>query len=911
MEFTKENVLSALQAATSPTPGCDPQAAAEYLQQWAESKDGILIAFDILSTCENEYARVYSASLIKNQLKYFWGRIINESKAIIRGQFIELIKKNMKNAVVYRMLIKSLARIGIMDFPDEFPEFSNFIFYCLNEGTSDELLEISLKLLSKTCTCIEKSDDIITTNRKQFLRNYFIDRIDDLVRIVGFCFDDNRFHKCGLMIFNTILKWGKSEQIMELKDFLRQVCFSFVYNDELISYCIKCLITLLVERADHREFYQLVPLILQSFSSPSSKMYSGVPITSKVEIIDIIMILINYYFPTIVKIFNNNDNSTKTQSIISFLKESNISINDFYININHIFEIILSIRDEKYLTQYYWSMWNNLLRSIISEKNIGGDKNLTIFFSKLFEYIIQAMYEVIPLDLISEGITSIRGRSIWELLAKIDFNSVFNFIEKQDPSIYLCYAIGNLENSIPSDFDCSRLNQPLLLVYNQASDDSYYNASLIFCLEHTWKISTLEMKSIFFDYIVKCLADDDGIVLTAATNALVHTIKTFDYGFSDEFIESLCERSEKYLNEFEVNDGIQMYKICVSLVSKSNEENKQNFMDLLTAPLLNAMEQRYQLDKVFSFICEATYYTENKTNFLNILWEPLLNILSLLLNGNPDVTILEAALSAVAAGIVFKDFDRNEFISICEMMQNHFKVQDCFFDFFAVIRAQHQKIDEFLPKIISIFVVPATQNKPVNYAAIFNMFNEFDFLIVDDFMNLFYSAISSFNDEDVKKATKCLMNKMSKLSQSNLEMTVKQIGEQSLNCIFSALFDTFHQNSTQTLSNFLYFMFQMLKRIGQLSIKCISVILLRLISKQVPENTIFEFIDSLINNSNSLESFKQIIMTFLILMRKLSPIDYNIFASEDNIFIPFEEEQSDQQSCQQNHKPLEIRVRKQ
>ncbi|KAH0790741.1 hypothetical protein GPJ56_005336 [Histomonas meleagridis] len=896
MNFTKENVLQAIEAASGQNPN-DIQNALNYLQEWRESPQGIQVAVDILISSNNLNARLYSASLVNHQIQYVWHNVQTESKAQIRQGFYSLILSNAQFPPISSLLTEALSQIAILDFPDEFPEFESVIF----PGNYEELEQVqcvtSTSLLGSFGNMVEESTQI-TTARKQSLRNYLLDKNQELSMAANFCFvsQDVSLNLNGLKIFNILLQLLPLNQVITLKPFLQKVCFEFVYKDELIDDSAKCLRTLFSKRIDSREMYPLVPLILFSFTSPNALLPSGLPISSKQQIINIIMLLLSQFFLMILPIFYTQqmEPSPTTQTILNTLNEEQISINDFYVNIMHIFEVIISLRKVEELSTEYWGMWTILLRTMISEKKISRGL-LHNFIAPIIGHIRESLFEVIPNDLIDDFTCSARSKNVWNCLALYDFESMKQFLLEKTPSISLCYALGNLDDSLPIGFDFSIFNQLIFETFQQFSNETNpkCHVSLLYCLSHVKTISNPQIFNMFFEYALKCISETSGTILPAAVNALYYAFRkdienklgtTYQNLLENDCAKMLCQYSELYLKQLDFNDGVKMYVISITLTSYETDKDKViELLKLLIDPLMEAISVTYQPEKTFEIITQCSMAAGSLSKkFFEHLWDPLLSALSIMLSSNPNVHYLEGALKAIAAGMTHEPLDLAKFEMICGWMSNHFTIQDCFFDFFAALRREFVDINRYLAQIVNTFVLPLANFERICFPSIFNMFSQFGFGFFDFecFLPLADRGLSSLFNDDVKAVCECLITLISKMDNMQAKETIYRTWGTFISRIFVSLTDTLHQNVINSLINLLRCFFLKANNLQILNDELLNGVLAALqnvVGQEQEQGMFMKFILYMKDVVISSSKFAKAVCTFLIIIRKLSPSDYDAF----------------------------------
>ncbi|OHT09423.1 hypothetical protein TRFO_21654 [Tritrichomonas foetus] len=898
--FTFDYIVDALNSVQA-SPNPDPEKM-NTLNQWATTEGGIPVALQIISADLPEFHKIYATSLLRNQIPMTWGRYEANIRTLIRSTLFDIFNGGIDpNSQFTKVLTLVLAEIALFEFPQEWEELNGIIFGDM-EQYDEQHAFLYLNFIGVLIQYIDICD-FITTARQQFLRNLFLENISILFTHVSKCFSYEFLTANGLEIFNGILQWASFQQITPAINLFHTICFTFVYNDATRKNALKCLSTLFTSRIDAISFVAIAPLVISSLGSPNSILPNGQHVTSDPEVLELLMKILARFLSTILQIYDpiivqNSKPTDRVAMILQALSEVQISPEDLRMSLIHIFQIILSLRDTEQINESYWALWTTFFHSIVTEKRNPVRGVCIAFFQPIINNVRNALFECVPLDQSDDPSNvscSIRSRNVWSLLATIDPPGMLEFLKEKNPSVELCYAIGNLEYGSQSDFVALSSSIHELFLHlgqlTQGSDDQVqYMVALLYCFSHTITASSTEIFNIFVDFSLKCITEESPPVSVAAISGLYYASRRArnEFIMNENYTTFICEHSESYLQRLERDDAVKMFTISSSLAGKSSPIAKiSSFYSMMSQPLIQALMADFELPKIFNCIEEAAYAADDMCKvFMNPIWPVLSEKTRQLLQSDCPIEYVETALAAVAAGLATEEYQQDKFMAVLSWMFERQRLEDCCFSFITVIRAAHPPVNALLPQFNSSFIIPAIQSGNCNIELIMRMLNEFTFQLFDFdwFIPLAIESIKSNKIEDVTYGIDCLLKLIAKLPNDQFALAVQNALPQIFIAIFSSMTDMLHKESVPIMIKFIRSIMIHAHKKNQLNDGFLNTMLAAIrVSVMDPTPGMFQnFLTCLKDLLYQPMNFTNAVSEFLILLRKVSPNDQKAFETKDD-----------------------------
>lgn len=906
------------------------EEAITLINNWTQEAESIFTALDLVIMSSHENVKIICSSYLNNSILICWNRTDNNRKKDFRDRILKFTLNYTKKDQIFKYLTKTIALIGVFDWPNEWPEFNSIIIP--PDNLSEQYYHNSLKILLKFVRNIQTTPDIIEKRRNELI-DLFLAQIPLLINYLAKFLDIPLFSKDTLNIFSYLLLWIINEE--EILPLLIDKIFSrFLINEETLVTSLKCLTSMFISRSDSSIAFRMYgPQLvhaLSKFTFPNKK-----PITSNNETLEFTIRFLNLYLIVFEVIFVLDEVSKEPQlsSLIDdnvngayqTITSNNLSLDELKNEIIQLFQIILSMQVED-IKETYWQLWNNILKHIRFEKICCMQVKPWInFFQSILPAVLPCLYAALPSAINEEGLYIYQARGCFNSLFFIDQNTFIQFLQGQQPSINLCYALGVLEFVLDSNDSSRSLSQVIFELFDNIrniSMDQPFIISLLFCLPHCsiFFQDNNELFSRFIEFIITCLSDQDRTISDAASEALnyvvINKIGLFK-GESTQFTENIVELSEKFFYNMNKDSSFKMFRTCTELICQSNQIDNvkplfQRLLDPILSFLTNYLNQaksliqengdliQFQLNGNLNEVAITAILTVNEctdanyfaaTHFFDIVW-PILFEFTKTVVSNPlfQSQLISACLDTI--GWIQVNLNPSE-IDIVDLMQQVFQamlargsVDESFFNYITIIREHdeddYERIDNLYPFIYQNFIQPSLTNKneepPI--AAIIQMVSKFSLECVDINWLVRFSieGIRDLRKEINFSSIRCLKRIISQISKERFQEFIENFEVPIISVLIEGITDRIHKTMIVKFIDFLRAIISVNSEEQQEKIlkpACINA--LKKFNDEPTPNFFFNFVNFAFSIHKLYNPFKEAFMNLLILMKRASPGDYKFF----------------------------------
>ena len=124
--FTIENIQAAVQNFTSTQPS---QEAMDFLNEWQNQPISLISSLALVKTADELKQKQLYSQIIKNKIADFWGQYSPEQKSQLKADLLGLLSvpNLLELPIISFNLIYTICQIGVYEWPQEFPEFTQII----------------------------------------------------------------------------------------------------------------------------------------------------------------------------------------------------------------------------------------------------------------------------------------------------------------------------------------------------------------------------------------------------------------------------------------------------------------------------------------------------------------------------------------------------------------------------------------------------------------------------------------------------------------------------------------------------------------------------------------------------------------------------------------------------------------
>lgn len=920
--YAPTNVEQAILNMNSPQPDI---SALNFINNWTQQPESIFTSLELILTSNYENVKVACCTYLSHSIINFWNQADSGQKINFRSNIIKFALDYDKKDQIFKFISIIIAHIAVFDYPEEWPEFSLIIFP--HENLTDQYYFNSIKIFHKFAKDIQNSTNI-TEHRRNVLKSLILENITTIMNFLNKYIENPLFVKDSLGIYSYIILWIPNEEAV-LPLILDKLIFQFLPNEELTKVSLKCLTSIFISRSDSAlSFRKYSPYLISTLSK--STFSNQKPITTNVSVIEFIIRFLNMYILIfeIVFVFDRAQKETRfanlidksVNELVQTIVDKQISVDDLKNDVIHLLQVVLSIQPED-VKDSFWMLWSNILRRYKFETLCNFSVNpVCEFYQPFYPLILQCLYNFLP-SAVNEGGTYIfQARGCFNSLFFINQEVFVQFLHAQQPSENLCYAVGILEFVLDSNNTIQSLSQiviELLDTLNSSSMSQQYVKALLFCLPHSscFFHDNNELFSRFIEFIINCINDDDQSISEAACKSLNYIVTNrvgLFRGDSRQFTENIIELTERFFYHLDQESSIKMYKICTILICHNTQiENPKELFHKLLQPVmvfmmsyLNQAKQIIQengdlsqfamnenIERAVLIICECTNaYYPSPIEIFNLVWQTLFELtIFVVSNDSFPNEIVSACLKTVAwvqSNRSQGEIDKENLIQqIFQAMIKRGSIDESIFTYVTIVRESDEGegnlIDKFYPFIFQNFIVPLMKSEDdFPFIPLFMMFNSFNLKNIDiqSIIQFILKGIQDYRKDVNYSAVNCLKNILSDSSEEQLAFVIENFEISIVSTLIESITDEIHKEMIVENINFLRTLIR-INSVEQLNriVKNALIGALNKCAKEPSEGFYENFVNYIFSICNFCTPFREAFMNLLIVLRKASPGDCDLF----------------------------------
>lgn len=958
--FTPENIENAANCAQDKSSPYQ-QDAMDLINEWSQQPDSIISALELIRNTSSFYSSYLYSSLIKNKIPDYWRHLENDQKSEYRNSLSDLIFSvpDITNQITYN-LIRGLCYIAVYDWPDDYPNFEDIIFPANDSPT----LNISLRILSVFMEEVDTTK-IITDIHRNNIRQYMItNEHDKILSIISSFLMEPELSVDVLTICNYMLRWGSTEDIIDF-DLFQTISCEFLTNETTCEKAVQCLNSIFISRTDSAiAFRTFSPFLADALAK--GVFPDNQPVTTNFHVMFFLLRFLLEY-SSIFELVLNYDQAKEDSEMGSLIDENvsllvetmiekGISAETLHEDLISLYQVILSIPPDEIYDEIqisYWQLWDNNIRRVCYEqKHELPVKPSSEFFMPFIENVFQSLYMALSSSIDEEGICIFQARTTIGSLYMIDPDSFIEFLNAQDPSPQLCYAIGTIEFVL----DQSKYDKILSIameLMQAASDDSpsEYLVALLYALSHCAKCfqTNEQIFAQFIDFAVNSMNGEEKAVADAATHALQYVVQRragLFKGDSRYFTDLLVSQSEAYLLNLSAQSAIRIFKVCTWLIcfNKRNtnlpetmrthtidgiefyeftvnieppkeesfdESSSQNLYEKLFEPIVSVLTKPDEVptelvETSLDIIRECCYASSSSAVCLfDYLWPSLSELATATI---PNLAFTDSSLAYVLAAMSSLQMNlpweqiSSQVEEIFSLMQSRGKIEDCFFEYFEVLRGYFNDMDSMYPYLHQEMVIPVMDSDEPIPPSLFLMIGQFSPDVVDvEWLTMaVIQALDDLRTEVGDNALNALQSMTYKLSRENMIKFLNTVAPQLISEIINSIIDLVHKPLFSRSIDFLRYLItssdlgrsrgidiQESASSSSTSTDDLQSMLKDVIinslknAAQEPSPGFFEnFTDYLMSVQRQFFKFKAAFANLLVVLRKASPSDAELFKVE-------------------------------
>ncbi|OHT13736.1 hypothetical protein TRFO_16061 [Tritrichomonas foetus] len=718
------------QAATSLSQNQNIEESMALMRQWEESENSIFSACEVLQKSQNPYARFYACTILNHKIPVLWKNVNQENRQNFRNFILQQIELSGNNKQILDSLVRSLAHIAVFDFPEEWEGYEAYLF---PENESF----VTFLMLEAFFTDVEESE-YITEHRRQLLRSnlsskidFFLPRIETAIRVEETAMQ-------AMQAFSAMVKWAPRSAIK--RDTLTIICSTFLPAEMTLQISVNCLKRIFLRRTDsHAIFAHYHELLLDAFANV--RLPSGQSITSQYLVIKLVSKLFSRYMMNLEK-WSVHRNNEKLKG-----------------NITSLLTICLSLRDD--IPNSLWLTFFDIFKRIV-DQNLGTmpTKYTKMLFDPMIPLIRSNLYEMLPIGVDDDGILMLIVQKCFAMLVEVDYMGMLEFIEHQNPSAALGYALGCLMSVRAPQQDMTSFVQIIQQLNDESQnqlnqdDGSEFLIPVLYGLSRSaFFLSSMDLFDNFFEMTISCLQSSIPQLKSAATHALLYVAMNHSNLFEptpEEIavvppmsldgsilpnpetasqqqraeenqinmnLNILVQMSEQYLNGLSLDGAIRMFHVVNILLVKM----KKNLFEMLYTPVVAALNSSSgpAVESALILIGKSSTDKVNELNKKNeklpagTFFAPLLlpQVVQLASRCIPQqVTppdVVEVILNTLSSLIYcYNDFALIDNIirGILSLFVQREEIFPSYFNFIAAVRNKFSEMNNFYEEIMQRFV---------------------------------------------------------------------------------------------------------------------------------------------------------------------------------------------------------------
>lgn len=850
MAFAPETVIAALNALYS-GQGANSEEANSYIVEWVNSEDAHITAFQILQDASQAVEiRSIVAMTLANQIMGKWDQINQLVRYEIRRGLLQI---PFCCPELQAPINRCIVIIGVLEWPDEWPEFLDWL---LSADPSTDAFDNSISMLGLLAEEIEQSNYIVQS-RRQMLRNLFLESGARVLAILSVGIQRPQDVRDCLKILKSIFMWGSLQDIMN-DEIITSLCTTFLHSPESMDLAVSCLEAIFLEKGPGRG--------LEVFNMYFSRVVHGFSMLGGVISEAGLAFLVKF-----LKEFSVNIET------MAFVGCGEINKDEFM----KLYEIVLTSELTDAWIGDFWILWRDIIRRLRTSAGM-CDRPPFIVYMPIINQIRMMLMNALVRSIDQGRVTDPNAIGAWNLLANVDPDGFLEFISSQPPSPELTYAVGLLEGtrderlaavissyisglwSLASE-DVARVAEPLLfacahspiiLPGNEAFIENYIQL-LIYCFEHSCPT-----------YVV------------SASHSLYHYVKKLPEGFPLGALVPIIQKIPMYAGPMDTDPLVRLMK-TVSAVAASVAQIDGNFamgtFQVLTQTVIVLLQS--DMLKGLISIREIAYSAEEHCReVFNVIWPGLIQVFAQYVNqGSYESYVVELLFDAMASGIVNCEWEHSgrAFEAMLGIITEYPSISFISLDAIAMCRARHSEVDAMFPIIWQIITQLSTLSP-----GLFHLLAEMDPFLFDlkEISALFFRGMHDTRNDVSYAAVNAAQSILDGLSDERRAVYLVEILEELLTVVMSTMLDCLHASIFSKEAALLHSVFLSYRFMPtEFHIQETLLRVLGAIASEPSPGFYQNFISCLTDVCADKRLFKRCLIDFIVLMKRASPSDSSIF----------------------------------
>ncbi|EAX93673.1 hypothetical protein TVAG_103920 [Trichomonas vaginalis G3] len=890
--------------------------ANQVISEWSTTCNVIVDGALILSRNTNLLVRQRVASAMVNQIQFQWGSIQPDVRNDIKKTLIASVRALQDNKLTLRSLCIVISRIACYDLPTEWDDFFEFCF--INESMPVEIQQANMLILarySKEVNCTK----LITQNHRIQVREQLIQfelQIEDSVKLG---FQTPEIAPSALKLLLSLLRWTQKYEMIN-KELVHKLLFDFLPNEIIQKTAIKCLRTIFIERNDTFNYYnELAPIVIIALNTLKDPVNPSLAITHS-KLVKIFLIDFMGQFLPIIRIFSLTSPATvKDEQIIkefntardeeiSVIADYGFKFEEYAQMIVDSFNIILSLDIEE-VEDNFWELWHQIFQDIKQESyrhsKISYEPvilmQISTFFDPMMNVIRENIYRLLPAAADEDVNCSAKAKVCFAALASLDNQKMMEFLNNQPHDVSFFFALCSFDylydsSELLDDIGTTTMNY--LEEINEDSDPDIICALMGMCARLSLYLSSNnENFSRVISFLIGSLDSQELKVRNSAASALIRVIQnSLNYltGNTTQLTQSVIEESEKLMNNLDSTSMKYVFVACSMLIRTVTDQKEVNqIMDTLYQPVIDALAVFFDspennkrkaidaLDIILNCIIQIPAYGQH---YAEIFVPALMQLAENVFKDVQYSEICDYLLAALANIIAVLNYeDGIEYFNQVLSMVSQFGVAvgDSVFKFIAVVRNEHDQIEEMWPDIYKTFVEPVMANDPPPIEALAIMMKNFTVssLGFDFVVDIMKRGIEAY-EANTNDAAIGMWNRIAFYEyDSNIKNDIiTAISDIILPTAFQSVFDMTHSASLDSICQFISDQVRYLKDLS--ATQHAKEVLLDFFPTIVPEpteNLYSNFLNFIFDMSTQQFKIYTAIQSLISSMRVVSPVDADQF----------------------------------
>ena len=886
MEFTAELVLSSIEHLN------DDARASQYLTAWAQSEHPEVQIIELLSQDLSESAQFVCLTLLESVIPNRYHLMTQESRrmiaSLLRGEL-----ESLCSVPVFEKVVVCYCRVALFELP-EMPDFDSLV---LSSGTSDsKLISVSLHVLAVFLSELERSRHL-SPPRVALLRSHIWDWEGYLVELVSWSFEHDVQVKYGMQILSFLFSVVSNEKCAALIDFARKICYHYVKQENLVEACASCLLKVLQRWSPGSVFqYQLLYLI--SLAGRRSIGADGRPLMQDASVCNLLLVCCSRSVIQVCGVLNGSPLYSAGRQTA---EEMGVTPEELKTAVLNVIGASLSLRDPLMLQgAEYEEMWCVILEEMVREQTRPEqERSVSKVIMPVWNDVLQNIFETLP-DLVDDcGKPDEAAIHRWSLIAKVDVRRMLAFLSQQSPSNALCYGLANLSELAQTTqmFNWMEVSILVKSIFEQAREATDVN-TLTATLYALSSVHIPDLFDTYFHFCMKCMID---VPNDSVAHAAIESLLSSSHVYSammvrDEYLPILCEQGENYLGRLSPNNRVDVFKFIVGiLVRITDTDKKLSHLALLMDPVKNSLSNAEALSvddviSVLDIIIESVGIMGADCGPIEEMKPAVVGLASKIIPNNDNVSLVCSCLRALSSLVVNSNpLDLDLFNTAASFMSARTQPVEYFLDFFSLCSPVSNVLDRMFDMVVDQFVMPVLPDDDFLRHILYLLQKFPNSLMCPWFMDVCIRGIKSLSYSDNVCAVNCITSLWTPENASVWTPTMQPL----LFAVFEAILDLMHNNSIVLYARLLSNIFMKAADLGHLEtivIPATNEALASLLPDANPEY-ISEFTTHLARASSQSSSlrhvqsfcaFKEALMNFMILLRKMSPCDSHFFSDSSH-----------------------------